>query len=258
VLDLDRRVVHLRRAAPLPARPDGGHDRDLAMNARMDTVRVVEAPEGVELALKVAGPLVRSYAFLLDFVARASVMSAVSFLMVFGDVGMAVLLLLTFTIEWFYPVLFEVYWHGATPGKRALGLAVVRTDGTPVGWPESLLRNFLRTVDMLPVGYATGLISCVLSRDFQRLGDRVAGTVVVHAPKRERLPELAKAQSRAPGIALTAGEQAAIVEYASRCDGWTAARASELAGHLEPLTEAKGADGVKRVVGMARWLEGAQ
>lgn len=228
------------------------------MSERLDTVRVVEAPEGVELALKVAGPLARSYAFLLDFVARASVVSALSFLLILGDVGMAVLLLLMFTIEWFYPVLFEVYWRGATPGKRALGLAVVRTDGTPVGWPESLLRNFLRTVDMLPIGYATGFLSCVLSRDFQRLGDRVAGTVVVHAPKRERLPELAKAQSRAPGIALSAGEQAAIVEYATRCEGWTAARAVELADHLEPLTESTGKVGVERVVGMARWLEGAQ
>lgn len=228
------------------------------MSARLDTLRVVEAPEGVELGLKVAGPLVRSYAFLLDLLARASIVSGLSFLLLLGDVGLAFLLLLMFTAEWFYPVLFEVYWRGATPGKRALGLAVVRTDGTPVGWPESLLRNFLRTVDMLPVGYATGLISCVLSRDFQRLGDRVAGTVVVHAPKRERLPELAKAQSRAPGLALSAGEQAAIVEYASRCEGWTAARAKELADHLEPLTESKGEEGVKRVVGMARWLEGAQ
>jgi uncharacterized RDD family membrane protein YckC len=228
------------------------------MKPRLDTLRVVEAPEGVELGLKVAGPLVRSYAYLLDLVARASIVSAASFVALLGDVGTAVILLLMFTVEWFYPVLFEVYWHGATPGKRALGLAVVRADGTPVGWPESLLRNFLRTVDMLPIAYATGFLSCVFSRDFQRFGDRVAGTVVVHAPKRERLPELAKAPPRAPGIALTAGEQAAIVEYASRCDGWTAARASELADHLEPLTEATGPEGARRVVGVARWLEGAQ
>lgn len=228
------------------------------MKSRLDTLRVVEAPEGVELGLKVAGPLVRSYAFLLDFVARVSIVSAAGAVTSFGDVGTALLLLIVFCVEWFYPVLFEVYWRGATPGKRALGLAVVRTDGTPIGWPEALLRNFLRSVDMLPVAYATGFLSCVFSRDFQRFGDRVAGTVVVHAPRRERLPELAKAAPRAPGIALTAGEQAAIVEYASRCDGWTAARANELADQLEPLTEATGSEGARRVVGVARWLEGAQ
>lgn len=228
------------------------------MKPRIDTVRVVEAPEGVELALRVAGPTVRALAFAIDLVARLTVYSALSFLLVFGEIGTALVLLGMFAMEWFYPVLFEVYWQGATPGKRALGLAVVRDDGTPVGWPESLLRNFLRTVDFLPGLYGTGLVACLLSRDFKRLGDRVAGTVVVHVEERERTGRLPAASPTAPGFPLSAEEQAAVVEFASRRETWTRARAEELAAHLEPLTEARGRDGLDRLLGMARWLEGAR
>ena len=64
-----------------------------------------------------------------------------------------------FLLEWFYPVFFEVYRNGATPGKQALNLAVVQDDGIPVGWSASMVRNLLRTADLLPFLYGCGLLS---------------------------------------------------------------------------------------------------
>jgi uncharacterized RDD family membrane protein YckC len=228
------------------------------MKERLDTISIVEAPEGVELALRVAGPSARTLAFLIDFLVRIAIFSAMSWLLLFGGVGQALYLLSLFAVEWFYPVLFEIYWHGQTPGKRALGLAVVRDDGTPVGWSASVLRNFLRVVDFLPGLYGVAIVSAGASRGFKRIGDHVAGTLVIHvgrAPKALELPEVAPF---APRVALTKEEQEALLEFGARSRTWTKARAEELAGELEPLTEAVGAEGRQRVLGMARWIEGAR
>ncbi len=228
------------------------------MSERLDTVSVVEAPEGVELSLRVAGPSARPLAFLIDFLVRAAIFSALSWMLLFGGVGQALYLLSIFTVEWFYPVLFELFWHGQTPGKRALGLAVVRDDGTPVGWSASVLRNFLRVVDFLPGLYGVGIVSAGASREFKRIGDHVAGTVVIHVGRSSSALELPDVPPLAPRVPLTQEEQAALLEFGARSRTWTKARAEELAGELEPLTEAVGSEGRQRVLGMARWIEGAR
>ena len=89
-------------------------------------------------------------------------------------------LLLMFVLEWFYPVIGEVYFRGASPGKHLLGLRVVHDNGTPVGFSASMIRNLLRFVDFLPALYAFGLLSMFASTSFKRLGDWAAGTVVVY------------------------------------------------------------------------------
>ena len=65
-------------------------------------------------------------------------------------------------------------------GKRALGLRVVNANGTPVGWVASVVRNLMRTVDMLPLLYGFGLVAALADRHSRRFGDMVAGTLVVH------------------------------------------------------------------------------
>ena len=228
------------------------------MSERLDTLAIVEAPEGVELSLRVAGLTARSLAFGVDLLVRMALYSALSWLSLFGDLGQALLLLSFFAVEWFYPVGFEVLWKGQTPGKRVLGLAVVREDGTPVGWSASVLRNFLRVVDFLPGLYGAAVLSMLASRDGKRIGDHVAGTVVVHVDGHGRLRELPKAEPCAPPIALTAEEQAALLEFAARSGEWSRARRDELAAHLSPLTGSGEKDGSARVLGMARWIEGAR
>jgi uncharacterized RDD family membrane protein YckC len=72
--------------------------------------------------------------------------------------------------------------QGATLGKMALGLRVTRTDGAPISWTESIIRNLLRIIDGLFV-YLVGAILIWTSPLKQRLGDRVAKTVVVRRPR---------------------------------------------------------------------------
>lgn len=228
------------------------------MNPRIDTVRTVEAPEGVELSLHVAGPYPRALAYGIDMLARNSVYGVLGLFAAFGSLGMAVVLLCVFVLEWFYPVIFEVFWRGMTPGKRVVGLQVLRDDGTPVGWSESILRNFLNPVDFLPGLWGAALVSSWLSPDFKRLGDRVAGTIVVYVDEREESLELPKVEAVPPPLALTLEEQSALIEFAVRRPTWSAARSEELAGHLSALTSAGGAAGVERALGMAQWIEGGR
>lgn len=102
----------------------------------------------------------------------------------FGGLGpqwtVAIMVILIFLLNSGYFALFEIYWNGQTPGKRMAQVRVIKDDGRPIGAYEAIVRNALRLVDMLPTMYGVGLISIFLSRQSKRLGDFVAGTVVVH------------------------------------------------------------------------------
>jgi len=136
----------------------------------LDTAYNIGTPEGVELRLPVAGLASRSLAWLIDAFIKFALLMVFSIVLQFlGDFGAGVTLILMFVSLWFYNVLFEVFSHGSTPGKKALGLRVMNANGTPVGWTGSLLRNLIRFVDTLPGCYAFGCISVLLSRQFQRL-----------------------------------------------------------------------------------------
>lgn len=211
----------------------------LSDRTRLDTVSRVVTPEGCELELRLAGPVIRARAWLFDFFIRLLVFGAVaSVLAYFGRFGMAVAILLAFLLEWLYPIVFEVLWHGATPGKRASGLAVLHDDGTPVGWGASFARNTLRAVDFMPMAYACGVLTMWLEPHGKRLGDVLAGTVVVY---RERTAHPAvsddyREEETAP-FDLTDAEQRALIEYRLRAGALTEARAAELAELALPLTE---------------------
>jgi len=168
------------------------------------------------------------------------------------------MLLLSFLLEWFYPVLFEVYRNGQTPGKKWLGLAVVNDDLTPVSWSTSLVRNLLRAVDFLPFAYVGGLSSMVLSRHFQRLGDLAAGTLVIHRPKQRALATLTDSRPQPPPFALAADDQIAIIDFAQRHRELSAARQRELANLLDQFTQRSDDGAVERLRGIGAWLLGAR
>ena len=92
----------------------------------------------------------------------------------------ALFILLNFLIFWGYFALFEAFWNGQTPGKRLLKLRVLKDSGRAITLFEALARNLLRIVDLFPSLYLTGVISMLLTRENKRLGDLVAGTIVVH------------------------------------------------------------------------------
>lgn len=224
----------------------------------LDTYRHVVTPEGVALHLRAAGPLPRALAYVLDLIARIAIYMALYQVLtaLFGGAGYAILMLVTFVMSWFYMVLFEVLMQGRTPGKWALGLRVVAADGAPVGWMASFTRNLLRVVDALPVGYAVGLVTCLIDPWGRRLGDMVAGTLVVHAARQQTLYEAQVAPALAPTIVLLQHEQAAVVAFAERAPRLTAARQAELAELVEPLTLSRGQAAVVRLYGIANWLLG--
>ncbi len=208
----------------------------------LDTVKTAETPEGVELKLTCVSFYARGVAWLLDILIQGFIIILFLFILPrLGDFGLGLLYIGMFFLNWLYPVFFEVYFQGQTPGKKAMKIQVLLIDGTMVTWGASLLRNLLRTVDFLPFFYALGVMTMLMSRDFRRLGDLVANTVVVY--KRELKDNLfldekildAQAQTYAPEIVLSAKEQQTIISYAERQNKLSPERAEELALLATPL-----------------------
>jgi uncharacterized RDD family membrane protein YckC len=225
----------------------------------IDTLCAVETPEGVELEFSPAGPVPRALAWLADAGIRAALyLTLATLLHGLGELGTGLLLIFLFLLEWFYPVAFEVLARGQTPGKKLMGLRVLRADGAPVGWSRSTARSLLAFADFLPFGFAAGLTSVLVSRRSQRLGDLAAGTVVVHLAPAPRAvqPAPGASEALAPPFPLSLPEQRAIMGFAERAPGLTPERARELADLLEPLTGAEGDEGVRRLRAMARGLRG--
>ncbi len=223
----------------------------------LDTVREVHTPEGVALRLPVAGPLPRAVAWGIDFGIRMSLLSACSMLLgVLGSAGMGLYLICLFAVVWLYPILCEGLFDGQTPGKRVMHLRVLSIDGAPVGWLAACVRNLMRTVDMLPFGYACGIVSGLLDASGRRLGDVVAGTVVVHV-EANRIEAVLPAEAPAVSLQpLQPAEQAAVVAFAERAGLLTTERRIELADLAEGITGARGTDGVQRLFGIANGLLG--
>jgi len=91
----------------------------------------------------------------------------------------ALLILFYFLLYFGYYIFFEIWWRGQTPGKRKAGIRVIKDSGRPLTAAESVARNLMRIVDWLPALYAVGIASALLTRENKRLGDLVAGSLVV-------------------------------------------------------------------------------
>ncbi len=171
----------------------------------VDTRTEIETPENVTLTFDVAGPGSRMGAFLIDLMIRIGLLYVlnlvVAFLLpIFGQGLPAGMMLVTmFILEWWYGTICEGFWNGRTPGKRTFGLRVIKDAGYPIGFYDAMLRNLLRAADILPIGYGVGLICMCATKKMQRVGDLVAGTMVVHE-RRESLQRPAMASSRVTPI----------------------------------------------------------
>ena len=223
----------------------------------LDTCREVVTPEGVALHLPAAGPVPRALAWAIDLCVRLGLLMLSGLVLgLLGGLGAGLNLVVLFAVFWLYPIVLEAAWNGQTPGKRVMSLRVVAEDGAPVGWLAAITRNLMRTVDMLPFGYATGLLACLADAHGRRLGDRVAGTLVVHEEREREAVPAPFGAVLAPPTGLYPDEQAAIVAYGERAPQLSPARQAELADLLEPLTRARGQAGVLRLYAMANWLLG--
>jgi uncharacterized RDD family membrane protein YckC len=202
----------------------------------LDSINTVQTPEGVDIHLKVAGIWPRSVAWIIDLLIRGVFYALFAVIAgVLGDFGTGLMLIGFFFMEWFYPVLFEVFNRGMTPGKKYLNIQVLNSDGTPIGWSPSMLRNILRTVDFLPFFYALGFISMLLNDRFQRLGDLAADTIVVYYNDLIAIQSIPEHSAIKPAHNLNLKEQQAIIRYAERSTQLSDERLQELAEMLNNL-----------------------
>jgi uncharacterized RDD family membrane protein YckC len=166
----------------------------------------IATPEGVEIELTLAGLGSRWIAGLLDFLIR--LLPLIALIVIVdprnGAIGAAIFALADFGLQFFYYVLFEVLGGGRTPGKRAVGLRVVRSGGSPVTFVRSMLRNIVRIVDAIGL-YFIGMVTIFITNNNQRLGDLAAGTLVIrdrHGDRRHGEAPSAASVTYDPGEAL--------------------------------------------------------
>jgi len=214
----------------------------------VDLQTAIETPENAVLTFRLAGPGSRMAAYLVDLALRIGIVYAASVALSYlgpvigfgGGLPMGGMLLLLFFVEWGYGCVLEGLWNGRTPGKAALGIRVVRTGGFPIGFYDAMVRNLLRAADALPLFYGVGLLAMFFNARMQRLGDLVAGTMVV----RERREEL---RGPPPALASAVPFERSEVDFATRPPERTlelierlfdraeqlgTARFEEIAGHL--------------------------
>lgn len=242
------------RATETSSWPDAGS------RPAIDTVHAVETPEGCVLVLRLAGPVARARAWLVDLGIRLFLYLVGGTVLGTLDVlGAGLALLFVFLLEWGYPVAFEIWREGQTPGKRLCGLAVVHVDGTPVRARAAIVRNVMRAVDFLPVGYMVGLVTMIVAGGGRRLGDLAAGTLVVHTDGRREVEARAWDERRADllPVALTTGERRAVVDFARRAQRLSPARCEELARTAVPLTrDTTDGDAAARLARLANTIVG--
>ena len=157
--------------------------------------RVILTPEHVEIRLEPAGLGSRFLALVVDLALITGLSAVVSQLTrgaLPGAVGIVAQAVALLVLTWGYHVYFEVRHQGQSPGKRITGIRVVDGRGLPLSVEQSFVRNVVRVLDALPVGYAVGALVCQLDRHRRRLGDIAADTLVV----RERPAQVYERRAR--------------------------------------------------------------
>jgi uncharacterized RDD family membrane protein YckC len=151
----------------------------------------IDTPEQVHLEFALAGLGSRFMAIFLDTLIQlligfgifivGIILSAAGILEGKRSVWVgAIAIFLVFCLYWGYYAAFEVFWKGQTPGKRWAGIRVIKDTGRPINAFEAIARNLMRAVDWLPGMYGVGVVAMLLNDKHRRLGDYVAGTLVVH------------------------------------------------------------------------------
>ena len=198
------------------------------------SLRNIVTPEGVALPVELGSRSERAAAFLIDLLIITGCFIALGLLALAagllgfrteGERGVAIwvwiaLLLGWFVVRSFYFALFELRWHGSTPGKRVFRLRVIDRAGGALTADAVIARNLMREIEvflpltLIMVGLGTdmnGLIELAMlgwmliftfmplfNRDRLRVGDMVGGTWVITAPKATLLPDLADASGQRP------------------------------------------------------------
>jgi uncharacterized RDD family membrane protein YckC len=194
----------------------------------------IDTPEQIALELPLAGIGSRFLAIAIDTLIQVALylLTGLIFLLLIPagsslftflpkTLGPAIAIFIGFCIYWGYFAVFEVIWKGQTPGKRVAGIRVIKESGRPINAFEAIGRNLMRAVDIMPGIYGVGLVCMMLNRESRRLGDYVAGTVVVHEKPSEQVRPTwnttAESVTASGGIAQVTPEELVLIEtYLSR------------------------------------------
>lgn len=244
----------------------------------LDNLLNVQTPENISFQYRVAGPFRRLFSFILDllflgliiFVANLLISLLLLLLGVTGALTGSLVavnlansvagltMAIGFFVFWFYTAFMETFWNGQTIGKMALRLRTLSTNGESIDGVQALLRNFFRMIDISPMVspavlfgagfeapaivpiFMIGLLAMVVSRKYQRIGDLVAGTIVVHEQRGwahglvefedERVPQLAEL---IPHDFYVSSDMAkALASFVDRRKVLPFQRVNEIAGHL--------------------------
>ena len=238
----------------------------------------VETPEQIDINYQQAGIGSRFYAALIDTLILTSI-SLVGYyvnrelIVELGDIlgkwlsalgGVVV-----FAMFWGYYMVFEVTTNGQSLGKRVLGLRVIKEGGYPISFADAAIRNLVRIVDFLPFCYGVGLLSMLINKNWRRLGDLAAGTLVIKIARTElKLTEInSPADNPSLNISqeeflytawiqpalVTETEMGVIREYLTRRATLPGYRRAELARTIaSPIVEKMGGTGS---IGYDRFLE---
>jgi uncharacterized RDD family membrane protein YckC len=156
---------------------------------------IIETPEQTSIEFPLAGIGSRFLAILIDSLIQGAVLFVLALIFLGLGLGfsvagfgqnsaavwiIAILIFAYFLLMYGYFILFESIWNGQTPGKLLTHIRVIKDSGHPITAIDAVGRNLLRIVDQLPVAYGIGVLCAWISPQSKRLGDYIAGTVVVH------------------------------------------------------------------------------
>lgn len=197
-------------------------------------------PERVSLEYAIAGIGSRGGAVLVDTLVQLVVLAVVSAALAgvslalpssilpdgvpegFGLLVLGLWVVASFAITTGYFMVFEIVWNGQTPGKRLLGLRVIRHNGYPIRPVDAVIRNLVRVVDWLPFAYGVGALVMLMNARSRRLGDFAGGTLVVREGRPRALSDLkpvASVADESGGLALSGADATLVRDFLVRREG---------------------------------------
>ena len=209
----------------------------------------VLTPERVSLEYGIAGIGSRAGAAIIDtliqalallILAAAGLGAGAAMSIATGEfasiIVLAVMALGGFVVTTGYFLIFEIVWSGQTPGKRALGVRVIRESGYPLRPVDSVIRNVVRIADWIPIFYGVGVLVMLLNKRSKRLGDFAAGTIVVREGTPRTLSTVSAVTSESDGqsmgVALSAADATLVRDFLVRRDSMHPRARADLARRL--------------------------
>lgn len=220
----------------------------------MDRNVDVRTPESIAFRYELAGLGSRCLAVCIDLVIQFAILAAILWGLYYvgsrqenrpisphdddlaRSFAIGLIVFVIFMIFYGYHILFEAFWNGQTPGKKMIGIRVVRDGGYPLDFGGAFLRNLVRIAEETLGFYTLAVISTLISPENKRIGDYAAGTIVVRESRLAKPPTLrdalAAGEMRSSGAYLTDDERDVIARFLERRASLDTNRRFELATAL--------------------------